>query len=78
MSYFLLDPEQVKNFFKATMLTKMFEFMEVQDHETDKTRLMSEVLIKLERIYSKTEMADGGELPYSRPFKMTTKVNNMI
>ena len=78
MYYFLLNPEQIKNFFKATMLTKLFEFMEIQEKETDKTRLMSEVVIKLEKIYSAAQTAAGVELPYSRPFKMTTKVNNMI
>ena len=75
---FLINIESVKKFFTAPMLKQLFLFMEQQTEDSDKKRLMSEVLTKLNQIFTNAEKKEQGSLAFERPWKMTVEVNNII
>ena len=60
------------------MLKQLFLFMEQQTEDSDKKRLMSEVLTKLNQIFTSAEKKEQGSLAFERPWKMTVEVNNII
>lgn len=39
---------------------------------------MSEVLTKLNQIFTSAEKKEGGSLAFERPFKMSNEINNII
>ena len=60
------------------MLKQLFLFMEEQKDDSDKKRLMSEVLTKLNQIFTSAEKKEGGSLAFERPWKMSDEVDNII
>lgn len=60
------------------MITELFVFMEGATETTGKRQLMSEIIIKLNKIFVATKKKNPDDSPRQPPFKRDEKINNLI
>jgi len=60
------------------MITELFVFMEGATETTGKKQLISEIVIKLNKIFVATKKKNPDDSPRQPPFKRDEKINNLI
>ena len=60
------------------MIVELFGFMEQNEENTNKKKLINEIIIKLNKIYVKTKKVNPDNSPTETPFKKTEKIQTML
>jgi len=60
------------------MIVELFKFMEQNDENTNKKKLINEIIIKLNKIFNFTKKRNPDYSPAETPFKMTDQIQGML
>lgn len=75
---FVLNPVSVNKLLGSDMLIELFKFMESSTENTDKKRLISEIIIKLDKIFNATKKKNPENSVETPPYKRTKAVEEML
>jgi hypothetical protein len=75
---FVTNPASVNKLLGSDMLIELFKFMELSTENTDRKRLISEIIIKLDKIFHATKKKNPENSVDSPPYKRTTAVDEML
>jgi len=79
---FVGNPTSVNGLLKSEMIIKLFEFLDENEknneQNTNKKKLINEIIIKLNKIFNFTKKRNPDNSPQTTPFKKTEKVERMI
>ena len=75
---FVANPKSVNSLLRSDMIVELFGFMEQNEENTNKKKLINEIIIKLNKIYIKTKKVNPDNSPTETPFKKTEKIQTML
>jgi hypothetical protein len=75
---FLSNQSSVNALLTSEMITGLFEFMQQSSDKSSKKKLITEILIKLNKIFLAARLKNPDNSPQETPYKRTDAVMNMI
>ena len=71
---FLATPLSVKGLLRSDMIVELFKFMEQNDENTNKKKLINEIIIKMNKIFISAKKRNSEQAVLETPFKKTEKI----
>jgi hypothetical protein len=71
---FLATPLSVKGLLRSDMIVELFKFMEQNDENTNKKKLINEIIIKMNKIFISAKKRNPEQAVLETPFKKTEKI----
>ena len=78
LDVFVTNPESAKKLLRSDMLIELFKFMEASTENTDRKRLISEIIIKLDKIFHATKKKNPENCADEPPYKRTPAIDDML
>jgi len=75
---FVASPDSANKLLRSDMIVRLFNFMEQSGENTNKKKLINEIIIKLNKIFLATKKKNPDNSPAETPFKKTDQIQTML